>query len=327
MDKRTIIYVYGPKRLSEKYLSDKPLVKEEGGWLKIGQTEDSGKLDWREHTLRERALKRIKQISKTGIPETCLLFDVFEYPISPDNKTDNEIRNILTRDIYNLESSKENNKMVDDSEIKAGQEFVYGVTRSQVLNAIAKFEHDLLIEFYSDESKKGEFDTLMQMIIENQDGSPYEVDGDIGDDENHQDVEGPAVTGDDGKFCDSLWRDVIDKIKSKIKGKILCYPGRSYICFKSSRDGYGYNIEYSKRNETVSCGIYTLIGTEKLNELNGYIRDKNIKESLVDLNLTQGKRNKNKWRWCLFDTTNKPYQELVDWISQNSINLYLAFEP
>lgn len=32
--KRTIIYVFGPKRLSSLYFSNKELNREDGGWLK-----------------------------------------------------------------------------------------------------------------------------------------------------------------------------------------------------------------------------------------------------------------------------------------------------
>lgn len=38
--KRTIIYVFGPKRLSKKYYSNGEMILEEGGWLKIGKTSD-----------------------------------------------------------------------------------------------------------------------------------------------------------------------------------------------------------------------------------------------------------------------------------------------
>lgn len=38
--KRTIIYVFGPKRLSSHYISNIELNREDGGWLKIGQTSE-----------------------------------------------------------------------------------------------------------------------------------------------------------------------------------------------------------------------------------------------------------------------------------------------
>ena len=95
--KRTIIYVFGPKRLASLYFSNKELEQKSGGWLKIGLTSSSD--DGMDK--RDLAIKRIKPESRTGIPEVCQLFDVFEYPEQRGN-TDGKIRNILTNDIYNL---------------------------------------------------------------------------------------------------------------------------------------------------------------------------------------------------------------------------------
>ena len=65
--KRTIIYIFGPKRLSAKYYENKEIRREEGGWLKIGQTsEENDAVD-----KRESALRRIKTEVRTGIPEEC----------------------------------------------------------------------------------------------------------------------------------------------------------------------------------------------------------------------------------------------------------------
>lgn len=57
--KRTIIYVFGPKRLTPQYSSNTELKLQEGGWLKIGQTSeendniDNGNLLWQE-SIRKR---------------------------------------------------------------------------------------------------------------------------------------------------------------------------------------------------------------------------------------------------------------------------------
>ena len=95
--KRTIIYVFGPKRLTPQYSSNTELKLQEGGWLKIGQTsEENDNIDkW------ESAMARIYNESRTGIPEVCQLFEVFEYPEQP-GRTDDIIRSLLTDDIYNL---------------------------------------------------------------------------------------------------------------------------------------------------------------------------------------------------------------------------------
>ena len=164
--KRTIIYVFGPKRLASLYFANKELELKNGGWLKIGLTSSSD--DGMDK--RDLAIKRINPESRTGIPEVCQLFDVFEYP-EQQGKTDDKIRNILTDDIYNLECSRIHNKEIEKHEIKAGSEFVYGVTRNQVFNAVAKFEHDLILSEYGNEG----FDALMNLIKKNHtDVSPFE---------------------------------------------------------------------------------------------------------------------------------------------------------
>ena len=74
--KRTIIYVFTPKRLQRDYQSGLRLPDFPLGWIKIGKTssdnDDEDKWDV--------AYNRIKQEVRTGISETCVLVDVFEYP-------------------------------------------------------------------------------------------------------------------------------------------------------------------------------------------------------------------------------------------------------
>ena len=55
--KRTLIYVFGPKRLFSQYFSNTELKQQDGGWLKIGQTSetDDSKDKW------ECAMGRINQ--------------------------------------------------------------------------------------------------------------------------------------------------------------------------------------------------------------------------------------------------------------------------
>ena len=74
--KRTLIYVFGPKRLFSQYFSNAEFKQQDGGWLKIGQTSetDDSKDKW------ACAMGRSNQETRTGIPEVCQLFGVCEYP-------------------------------------------------------------------------------------------------------------------------------------------------------------------------------------------------------------------------------------------------------
>ena len=310
--KRTIIYVFGPKRLSPQYSSNTELKLQEGGWLKIGQTsEENDNIDkW------ESAMVRINQEVRTGIPEVCQLFEVFEYPEQTGN-TDDAIRSLLTDDIYNLECSKVHNQNIDKYEIRAGREFVYGVTRSQVLNAIAKFERNLILDNYGKEG----FDNLMQMIKDNNSGdSPLEINQDI-------DPSAEISTNKKSEWCDNLWNSVIDKIKSTIGSSISNPKGRPYINFNSPRrKDFFYDCGYSVRYGITTVTISTLNGEDAKTQMDEFIAKNDVLTQLPDLKLKQGTKQKNKWAWLITDTLDKTDDELVNWFADTILKFYSIFE-
>lgn len=313
--KRTIIYVFGPKRLSSRYFSNTELNREDGGWLKIGQTSetDDNKDKW------ESAMGRINQEVRTGIPEVCQLFDVFEYPEMSGN-VDDRIRDLLTNDLYSLECSKLHNQGLDKYEIKAGREFVYGVTRSQVLNAIAKFERDLILERYGKEG----FDEFMKLIKRNNSGeSPFEPD-------TEDDSDNIQANGNDAQakiaWCNHLWDRVITKVKDKVP-HISNPTGRPYIGFKSpSHDGFSYDCGYSTRYNMATVAIYTTGGDAAKEEMQKFIAQNNVLSVLPDLKLKPGAKQEGKWAWLVSDTLDKSDNELVDWFANTIISFYNAFE-
>ena len=310
--KRTIIYVFGPKRLTPQYSSNTELKLQEGGWLKIGQTsEENDNIDkW------ESAMARIYNESRTGIPEVCQLFEVFEYPEQP-GRTDDIIRSLLTDDIYNLECSKVHNQNIDKYEIRAGREFVYGVTRSQVLNAIAKFERNLILDNYGKEG----FDNLMQMIKDNNSGdSPLEINQDI-------DPSAEISTNKKSEWCDNLWNSVIDKIKSTIGSSISNPKGRPYINFNSPRrKDFFYDCGYSVRYGITTVTISTLNGEDAKTQMDEFIAKNDVLTQLPDLKLKQGTKQKNKWAWLITDTLDKTDDELVNWFADTILKFYSIFE-
>ena len=307
--KRTIIYVFGPKRLESLYYSNNELEQKDGGWLKIGQTSSDD--DAKDKC--DVAIDRIRQEVKTGIPEVCKLLDVFEYP-EQKGQIDNTIRNLLTDDIYNLECSKAHNKTVKENEIKAGREFVYGATRSQVFSAVAKFERDLILQNYG----KDGFDTLMSFILKNStDVSSFEDEGDA-------DASASTIKLED---CDKLWDAVITRIKAQINATISNAPGRPYIDIKSpTQKDFTYNIGYSVRRGTINVAISTDKGEEAKDAMIGYIEGNDIRSQIPGITMKQGVKNKDKWAWSTSDTLDKSFDELVDWFANTILTFYNAFE-
>lgn len=263
-------------------------------------------------------MERINQEVRTGISEVCQLFDVFEYPEQKGN-TDDKIRSLLTNDIYNQESSISHNQdIVEKYEIKAGREFVYGVTRSQVLNAIAKFERNLILENYG----KDGFDNLMQMIKDNNNVEPlFELNQD-------DDLTDMISCDKKAEWCDNLWNSVINKISNTINANITNPKGRPYIYFDSpSRKGFFYDCGYSVRYGITTVFIGTLKGEDAKAEMETFINTNDVLKLLTDLKLKQGTKNEKKWAWFVSETLdNKSDEELANWFADTILKFYKIFE-
>lgn len=313
--KRTIIYVFGPKRLSARYFSNTELNQEDGGWLKIGQTSetDDNRDKW------ECAMGRINQETRTGIPEVCQLFDVFEFPDMSGN-VDDRIRDLLTNDVYNLECSKIHNQNIDKYEIKAGREFVYGVTRNQVLNTIAKFERDLILEHYG----KEDFEDFMELIKHNNSGElPFEPESDSTD----IPVTSNEVSDAMVIWCNNIWERVIARVKDKVQSHINNPMGRPYIGFKSpTHEGFVYDCGYSVRYNTVTVSIYTTNGEKAKDYMQNFISNNNVLSQLPNLKQRPGAKQDGKWIWLATDTLDKTDEELVNWFVDTILKFYSIFE-
>ena len=151
----TIVYVFGPEQCEEKYFNDELLSRDAGEWVKIGETGYRGNIDdVTTDILKDQSLKRINNESRTGIPVTSKIYDVFIFPYQP--KTDDLIRKRLCAELFNLDNSKQINKQLKDDKyvIRAGEEFVYGVCRSNIKFAVQSFDHDLIAKAENDEQIK-----------------------------------------------------------------------------------------------------------------------------------------------------------------------------
>ena len=97
--KYTIVYVFGPMFCYKKYREDQLLSIEKGEWVKIGETEYNGEIE--EKSIMQRAMYRINQESRTGIPVISTIYDVFIFPYKKN--TDNMVRNLNRHEVLALE--------------------------------------------------------------------------------------------------------------------------------------------------------------------------------------------------------------------------------
>ncbi len=154
LSKFTIVYVFGPEQCEDKYFSDDMILLEANEWVKIGETSYTGDLEdllSDPDKVKDKAMVRIKNESRTGIPFPSKIFDVFVFPFQP--KTDDKIRNRLCHDLYEIDNSKQKNieRRNDKYIINAGNEFVYNVQRSKIKYAVQSIDHDLIAKIDDNE--------------------------------------------------------------------------------------------------------------------------------------------------------------------------------
>lgn len=324
--KRKIIYIFGPNRLHEKYMKGEVLDFDlDFGYLKIGETTSSNPKEdkW------DAAYNRVKGEAKTGIPETCRIYDVFEYPLLDgitSGKMDDRIRRILTKDMYSLENSKDNNYSTQKTEyeINAGMEFVYGATRKQVLNAIAKFERDLMIEMCRN-NKQDELKALFEMVQKNIEDTQEEDDADIEDKSNKE-----CETTHKSALGDDFWNHVENRL-NEIRGDVACkvsyYKGKPYISINKNTD-WQFCASYSVRHSQTTVSLEVYGGEDMCTTVENFIgaHSKEMQEIISELSsATQGVKNKNKWYWKIVGSYDNTQEKLVEWFANNILKMVSAF--
>ncbi len=180
--KYTIVYVYGPTRCKTDYLSNLVLNRDNGEFVKIGKTDFDGELsDCTEESLKQAAIERCSQETKTGISDWCDIYDTFIFPQSNGQNVDDIIRNILCNDVYSLDNSKAESK-IEKGDIKPGKEFVYGVSRNHIIHAVESYCFQLII---------GANDEVLKDIQ-----TICKINANIGDNEDNEfeQEEGQAIT-------------------------------------------------------------------------------------------------------------------------------------
>lgn len=323
---KKIIYVFGPKRLHDDYMSGKQLGTEDVfGYVKVGETTADSCDKW------DAAYSRVQLETKTGVPETCCLYDVFEYPYVENitsGKKDDKVRRILTKDMYSLENSKENNNLVDrkEYEIKAGVEFVYGVSRKQVLNAIAKFERDLILDVYKQgKNISGEdIGQLLKMIQQNIEDCQSEDTDDDNTDEQKNSTTHQSALGDE------FWMDVEKRLKEyKSNANCIICKGRPYIFVNKKQNWHfcaGYSIRYG--TTTVTLETFDVDNIGMCSQVEEYIETHLSENNPIISELSsaiQGARQKNKWYWKITGSFDKSREELIKWFASKIACMTEAF--
>ena len=313
--KRTIIYVFGPKRLASEYQNgNEASVSQEStdvtNWLKIGltTTEDNSLDKW------DAAKNRIDQEARTGIPETCQILDVFEYPFLP-GKPDDEVRRLMTEDVYRLANSKTNNGLIENKyEIKAGREFVYGASRSHVLAAIAKFERNLIIKTYR--TSDGDLKTLIEMILSNM--------ADASDEQEETTSSNSQYTS----VFDSFYEKLMVAMPEYISERCNHTPGKNYMTIRTNHPHCKwYYLAFSVKRGTTAVQLETYDGQKGKDSVEQFILDNDINSKLPQLEPARQGKSEDKFSWDIHGEYKGNEETVINWFVETTRAMYDAFEP
>jgi hypothetical protein len=303
--KRTIIYVFTPKRLQRDYQSGLRLPDFPLGWIKIGKTssdnDDEDKWDV--------AYNRIKQEVRTGISETCVLVDVFEYPEISGNP-DDTIRELMTSDIYDLQDSQFHNQSVNPQnyEVKAGREYIYGASRKQVLAAIAKFERNLLL----DAAGTNKLSDVISFIQKNNETSIEDSE-----ENNH-----PVSSSQDIQLYDH----VVEELKN-LNIKATHPNNKNYGLLPSTKKyirTYSFGFSFKRNQATIAIETSGLVDKKTLEE---FILANNIRDKVALSGPLQGIKNKDKYAWKLIQFFDEyDAARVKNWFVDNIARLHNLFE-
>ena len=83
----------------------------------------------------------------------------------------------------------------------------------------------------------------------------------------------------------------------------------------------GYSTRASLNIEKISSVIKFIKDIDK-----DIIIKKNISDTIQNLKMKQGVKNKDKWSWIVSDSLDKTDDELVDWFVKTITQFYNSFE-
>ena len=272
----TIVYVFGPEQCEEKYFKDEVLTREAGEWVKIGETGFKGDIETiTDEIMKKEALCRILQESRTGIPVTSALYDVFIFPCK--SHTDDAIRDILCKEIYEMENSRQINKELEDGKIPAGKEFVYGVRRRNIKFAVQSFDHDLIAKAYDSDDSETQIKVLAKIcycnnvIIKKEDNSTDENNTALLSRKPRLDLDlvfNEQTPNDKGEFIVELTDGSGNFVQDENGEKITAtYVGSNIFECREERGSSSYFAKKYLRKSSVNGNEYWTFNGQKLTSL------------------------------------------------------------
>jgi hypothetical protein len=125
-----------------------------------------------------------------------------------------------------------------------------------------------------------------------------------------------------------LWEPIKAEMLKHVKVKMAIPQGRPYVTIQSvaNKGKIACGISYSVRESEVYVWMETYQGEEMKEKILIAMSNLPSDHPLRDAELSQGKKNKNKWAWSIKQQIDKTDPGLVKWCSDRILAIYTTME-
>jgi hypothetical protein len=125
-----------------------------------------------------------------------------------------------------------------------------------------------------------------------------------------------------------LWEPIKAEMLKYVKVKMAIPQGRPYVTIQSvaNKGKIACGISYSVRESEVYVWMETYQGEEMKEKILIAMSNLPSDHPLRDAELSQGKKNKNKWAWSIKQQIDKTDPGLVKWCSDRILAIYTTME-
>lgn len=127
-------------------------------------------------------------------------------------------------------------------------------------------------------------------------------------------------------WAEKLWEPMKEVLLSHAKMKISIPKEKSYCFVKCESVPASICVGYSVRNSLATVSLETYGGDEAKMVIENKLAQASAEHLVRQAELSQGKRNKDKWAWTLSLTIDKTDSNLVKWYADSVLAFYSCVE-
>ena len=125
-----------------------------------------------------------------------------------------------------------------------------------------------------------------------------------------------------------LWEPIKEEMLKLVKAKLTIPKGRPYAWMQhiTNHKKLGTGVGYSVRDSHANVSLETYLGVEARDKIIDAISKLPSDHPLKSAEMSQGKRNKNKWAWDVHKQIGKTDSGLIKWYVETLFAFYTAAE-